>query len=375
MKRLVICCDGTWQSLGRDRLTNVALAARAVSPRDADGNPQIVYYGAGVGVSLDKLNLYQGAFGAGLDQHLLEAYLFLALNYEPGDQIYLIGFSRGAYTARSLAGFIRKCGVLYRRCADKAEAALALYRSRDIGVDSDEAAQFRSAFSQAQAKLPAKGMRPLVNDPGDGPSYDLRLAYIGVWDTVGALGVPRMLPFARGFNKKFEFHDLELSRSVLAARHAVSIDERRNAFGPTLWSNIETLNRELDAPRYEQKWFPGDHGGVGGGDKARGLSNCAFAWIMEGAARQGLAIDRSRGSVWLECEAGYDPVRPPVRDGGFSISALALMGYGPRRGVKSIHDLSDAARARWAARRDYRPGALRRLRRALRSWAERRSSS
>jgi uncharacterized protein (DUF2235 family) len=370
MKRLVICCDGTWQSLGRDRLTNVALAARAVSPRDADGNAQIVHYAAGVGCALDRLDLFQGAFGAGLDQHLLEAYQFLTLNYEPGDEIYLFGFSRGAYTVRSLAGLVRKCGVLRRRCADKALAALRLYRAHDIAVESQEALDFRRAYAQAEAKLGPKGMRLLMADPNDAPGYDLRIRYIGVWDTVGALGVPRTLPFARGFNKKFEFHDLELSRSVLSARHAVAIDERRNAFGPTLWSNLDTLNRELDPPRYEQKWFPGDHGGVGGGARSRSLSNGAFVWVLEGAERAGLALDRGRGSVWAECAGDRDPVGAPLRDGGFSL-ALSLVGYGPRRGVKSIADLHEAACVRWAARSDYRPNALKRARRALKAWAER----
>ncbi|MGE0830467.1 MAG: DUF2235 domain-containing protein, partial [Hyphomonadaceae bacterium] len=145
MKRLVVCCDGTWQRLWGDRLTNVALTARSVASRDADGNVQIVYYSVGVGAYLDKLSLYQGAIGAGLDEHLLEAYQFLTLNYEPGDQIYLFGFSRGAYTVRSLCGLLRKCGVLRRAHADRAGAALKLYRQRDSTVDGPDATEFRNA--------------------------------------------------------------------------------------------------------------------------------------------------------------------------------------------------------------------------------------
>jgi len=104
MKRIVICCDGTWQRLYNDSLTNVALTARSVAARDAQGRPQIVYYSAGVGASLSGVSVWQGMTGADLDDHLLDAYLFLNLNYEPGDEIYLFGFSRGAYTVRSLAG-------------------------------------------------------------------------------------------------------------------------------------------------------------------------------------------------------------------------------------------------------------------------------
>ena len=119
MKRLVICCDGTWQRLEGDSLTNVALTARAVAPRDAKGNLQIVYYSAGVGSSLSGASLWQGMTGADLDDHLLDAWLFINLNYEPGDQIFLFGFSRGAYTVRSLAGLLRKIGVLRREHVDK----------------------------------------------------------------------------------------------------------------------------------------------------------------------------------------------------------------------------------------------------------------
>src|SRR5690554_4868979 len=107
MKRLIICCDGTWQRIYAGNLTNVALTARAVAPRDALGRAQIVYYSAGVGASLSGLSLWQGMTGADLDDNLLDAWLFINLNYEPGDELYLFGFSRGAYTVRSLAGLLR----------------------------------------------------------------------------------------------------------------------------------------------------------------------------------------------------------------------------------------------------------------------------
>jgi uncharacterized protein (DUF2235 family) len=129
MKRLIICCDGTWQRLYGDSLTNVALTARAVSSRDGQGRPQIVYYSAGAGASLSGLNLWNGMTGDDLDDHLLDAWLFINLNYEPGDQLYLFGFSRGAYTVRSLAGLLRKVGVLRRESVDKARAGLDLYRN------------------------------------------------------------------------------------------------------------------------------------------------------------------------------------------------------------------------------------------------------
>jgi hypothetical protein len=124
MKRLVICCDGTWQRLYGDALTNVALTARSVASRDAQGHPQIVFYSAGVGASVDGLSLWQGMTGDDLDDNLLEAWTFLNLNYEPGDQLYLFGFSRGAYTVRSLAGLLRKIGILRRAHVDTARESL-----------------------------------------------------------------------------------------------------------------------------------------------------------------------------------------------------------------------------------------------------------
>lgn len=366
MKRLVVCCDGTWQRLDQDRPTNVALAARAVAARDADGAAQIVHYSAGVGCNLDQLNLFQGAFGLGLDQNLLEAYLFLTLNYEPGDQIYLFGFSRGAYTVRSLAGLVRKCGILRRAHADKTRRALDLYRQRDVSVDSAEAVEFRNAFAIAWPKLDAKGVQSLMG----GPVYDLRFNYIGVWDTVGALGVPRTLPFARGFNKKFEFHDLGLSRAALAARHAVAIDESRNAFKPTLWSNLEELNAAMGEERFQQVWFPGDHGAVGGGTLASHLSNGALLWVIEGAERMGLAFDRAPAAVLSQAMAHLNPADDPLKDKFKLFSAMALVGWSARKGVERFGDVHENARLRWARARKYRPGPLKRFRKEFNDWAK-----
>jgi uncharacterized protein (DUF2235 family) len=344
MKRLVICCDGTWQRLYGDALTNVALTARAVASRDAQGHPQVVFYSEGVGASLSGLSLWQGMTGADLDDNLLEAWLFLNLNYEPGDQIYLFGFSRGAYTVRSLAGLLRKIGVLRRAHVDKARDALDLYRARHIGADSPETERFRTAHAIAWPRLAA---------PFTAPPFDLRIRYLGLWDTVGALGIPRVLPIAIGLNRKYEFHDTALSRSVEFARHAVAIDERRAAFAPTLWSNVDAFNPRGAPPRVEQMWFPGDHGGVGGGE-ARGLSNCALMWVLEGAERAGLAIERAPGSVVSACLAEIDPINAPI--GG--ASWLAALGTRWRKGLSRFEDVHETARLRWIGNPKYRPAPL-----------------
>ncbi|MDX2276521.1 MAG: DUF2235 domain-containing protein [Hyphomonadaceae bacterium] len=347
MKKLVICCDGTWQRVYRGELTNVALTARSIATRDANNIAQIVYYSAGVGADLGSSNLWNGMTGADLDQHLLDAYLFLNLNYEPGDQIFLFGFSRGAYTVRTLAGLLRKCGVLRRDSVDKADDALELYRDRKLAKDSAIVERFRAAHAIAWPRLSA----PLIKPP-----HDLRIAYLGVWDTVGSLGIPSVLPIPINLNRRYQFHDTELSRSVEAARHAVAIDERRGAFKPALWSNVDKFNWPGRPARVLQAWFPGDHGGVGGGP-ARGLSNCSLMWVIEGAEQAGLAFSREPGSVLSACLAEIDPIGAPVKSGkGFSI--LDLTGARWRKGLATFADVHETARLRWIANKRYRPALL-----------------
>ncbi len=346
MKRLVICCDGTWQRLEGDSLTNVALTARAVAPRDAKGNLQIVYYSAGVGSSLSGASLWQGMTGADLDDHLLDAWLFINLNYEPGDQIFLFGFSRGAYTVRSLAGLLRKVGVLHREHVDKSRAALDLYRQREVTADSEEAERFRVAHAIAWPRL----ARPFTSPP-----VDLSIRYLGVWDTVGSLGIPRLLPISIGMNAEYEFHDTALSRCVEHARHAVAIDERRAPFTPTLWNNIDAFNTPGTRPRVAQQWFPGDHGGVGGGP-VRGLSNCTLMWVLEGAELAGLSVTNEPGSVISGCLADIDPITPSVDGKGFPIMRALTSRW--RTGLNRFEDIHETARLRFAANESYRPPLL-----------------
>jgi uncharacterized protein (DUF2235 family) len=354
MKRLIICCDGTWERIYRGALTNVALSARSIAPRDAKGQPQIVYYSAGVGASLGGLSMWDGMTGADLDQHLLDAYLFLSFNYEPGDHVYLFGFSRGAYTVRSLAGLLRKCGILRREQVNQAGAALQLYRDRHIEADSSVAAHFRYAHSIAWPRVD-KGAMAL-----GAPTAELRIRYLGVWDTVGSLGIPRVLPFAVGLNKQYQFHDTTLSRAVEHARHAVAIDEKRAAFAPTLWTNLRKLNTPGAPPRALQHWFPGDHGGVGGGGKAQGLSNCSLLWVLEGAEQVGLSLLREPGGVISGCLADIDPIEGALEAvPGFSVTAL--MGSRWRKGLHHFDDVHETARLRWMANAKYRPSLLRKF--------------
>lgn len=285
MKRLILCCDGTWNTAdqaaveekavdgGRgdgktlERLcpTNVVKLAYRIAKADG-AIPQIIFYDHGVGTGNVVDRLLGGAFGHGLVDNVYDAYRFLVANYARDDAVYLFGFSRGAFTARSLAGMIRKCGILDRDSIDQYVKAHELYRDPRIGVDDPVAREFRTRHSIV----------------GDAP---VPIEFLGVWDTVGALGVPvRPLRWISG--ARHRFHDTELSASVRRACHALAIDERRAPFEPTLWTC-----EPKPGQRVEQVWFCGAHSDVGGGYPDSGASDIPLRWMIDRAAEAGLLFD------------------------------------------------------------------------------------
>lgn len=267
-KRLVVCCDGTWSTADQKSPTNVIRIALSIAPTDASGVAQRVYYHPGVGTSRRE-HLSGGAFGVGLSANVMDAYRFLVDNYDDGDELYFFGFSRGAYTARSVAGLVRKCGVLRRENAGRVEEAYRLYRSWATKPRGMASTLFRNAYSF---------------EPGT--------RFIGVWDTVGALGIPPFGPkilhgLLTRFDKRWSFHDTELSSTVQAAFQALSIDEQRAAFRPTLWK------QQPDAKAHqvlEQVWFAGVHSDVGGGLPDTSLSDIALLWMVAKAQEHGLGF-------------------------------------------------------------------------------------
>lgn len=266
MKRIVVCCDGTWNKPDQPHPTNVVKVAVTLKMADADGIEQLLFYDQGVGTgTLDRIR--GGAFGVGLSRNIQEAYRFLVFNYEPGDELYFFGFSRGAYTVRSAVGLIRNSGLLRREHFDKIDAAYQLYRRRDkeSAPAEAEATEFRRNYS-----------------------HEPRVKFIGVWDTVGSLGIPLDGPMAL-VNKFWEFHDLRLSRSVDCACHALAIDEKRKPFRPTLW---EQHPQAPASQVLEQVWFAGVHSNVGGGYADTGLSDIALLWMVGKAEACGLAFNR-----------------------------------------------------------------------------------
>ena len=361
MKNIAIFCDGTWNAEDSTFRTNVALLSGSLT---RDGTvPQVPIYLPGVGTGkgatfIDRMvdKAGGGAFGWGLNGKIEQAYRALADRYEAGDRIFVFGFSRGAYTARSLVGLIRNCGLPDATTKDRIPEAMRLYRDRTPGShpDAPESLRFRAGFSPryATSKVDAMSRR--------GPAVEvLAVDYLGVWDTVGALGVPDQFAGLAGlFNGKYKFHDLRLSSMVRQARHAVAIDERRKTFLPTVWENLTELNtgRGAVAP-YQQEWFPGTHGGVGGGGAIVGLSHAALLWMMEGAEAAGLEI---AASFKAEVAGKVDIAAPldnhPGEKGFFTkLLERNAIDRPPPPGVAAV---SDPAHRRW---RDhgYRPVPLR----------------
>jgi uncharacterized protein (DUF2235 family) len=239
MKKLVICCDGTWNRLDNRNVTNVVRMAQAVASRAVDGSPQIVCYDEGVGsgraVAETTDRVLGGAFGSGLMTRVEQAYRFLAFNHDPGDEIYIFGFSRGAFTARSLAGLIRNCGIVEQRQARRIGEAIALYRERgpESHPDAEKSCAFRASVSP-RAYLNERDLEWRRRDGGfrEADCRRLRIRYLGVWDTVGALGIPAHIMFSSHFNKSYQFHDHNLSSVIESARHAVALDEFRRSYEP-----------------------------------------------------------------------------------------------------------------------------------------------
>ena len=261
MKRIAIFADGTWNSPDEDNASNVMQMARAVKPR-VGKTQQIAFYDWGVGT--DRKKIVGGITGAGIDKNIVDCYRFLVHNYHPGDKLFFFGFSRGAYTVRSLAGFIRNCGLLKREHADKIPDAFKLYRQRSKSSCPWEVKATRFRRDYAVADL-------------------TKIEFVGVWDTVGALGIP--VPFWGALGKReFLFHDTEPSRIVQHARHAIAIDEVREDFEHTPWME----KKEMDI---KEVWFAGSHGDVGGGYSSTGLSDCASQWMIDEAAQYGLKLE------------------------------------------------------------------------------------
>ncbi|KAI9674878.1 MAG: hypothetical protein M1829_003618 [Trizodia sp. TS-e1964] len=282
-KRLIVACDGTWLNSdssihsGRPQVpSNVTLICRALHAESTDGTPQIVYYQAGVGTGIGLTDrIVGGGIGLGLGEHIREAYSFIVHNYMLGDEIFLLGFSRGAFTARSVAGLIGAIGVLTK-------AGLADFYAIFKDFENSRNPDYRSKFPDVP--FPRKMN---IRDPAyldelvrlDLTTPDVPIKAVAVWDTVGSLGIPRigMLDMVgpSSSTREYAFDNTVIGRHVENAFQALALDEFRESFAPSVWEKPSHSTTYL-----KQCWFPGAHSNIGGGYDDAELSNLTLAWMI-----------------------------------------------------------------------------------------------
>ena len=257
--------------------SNVARIGWAIRDEDYNGRPQIVYYQNGVGSQGSiVMRVAGGLTGDGVKENIREAYSFIATNYMEGDEIYLLGFSRGAYTARSVGGMIGDFGLLTKAGLPSFGEIFEDYKHRK---DPDYRPYYRDVpfpnkppFRDPEyvRQLEARGLTTL----------NVPIRAIGVWDTVGSLGVPRIpwlerLRLQSSRMKEFQFYDTTINDHVENAFQALCLDEQRSAFAPALWEKHRDCRTKL-----KQVWFPGVHSNVGGGYPDQELANISLAWMV-----------------------------------------------------------------------------------------------
>jgi uncharacterized protein (DUF2235 family) len=357
-KRLALFLDGTWNVVADN--TNVWRMKSLCAPAGNDGVRQLIYYNPGVGTQFGS-RVRGGALGYGLSDVVIESYEWLIDHYEEGDDIFIFGFSRGAYTARSLAGLIAKCGLLSPgaplgvrqiysryRLGPEARTLWALYAEHVAGT-----AGMLSVEEQWMLKY----------------SLRVRIKFVGVWDTVGALGVPAF-QIAGLSRSSFGFLHTGLRLPVEHGFHALAIDEHREAFAPTLWTKRETATAP-DRPLagVEQRWFVGAHANVGGGCESDLLAQVPLRWMMAKASALGLGF---RSDVVLDGDAAEAPISDSFGEFMHGLYRLVKLGkpyYRPiDRSAAGEHNVNETIDAsvfeRWRRVSAYRP-------QNLREWGER----
>ena len=346
---------GEWGQPGHlQNPTNVTRLARAIEPEDDDDHPQIVYYQAGVGTGIGLWShLVGGGTGLGLADNVREAYSFLANNYSgqddlvPSDSIFLLGFSRGAYTARTLGGFVCQMGILKKKamshfyeCFEDWERAgdphysprffdAYLKHHHDLGGDG-------LALKIKEIKEKTQSSCHKVRDAGLDDYFKLlqeldltqrvTINAIGVWETVGALGIPvnprlqRIFPFLPNFFRTYSFFDTRLHPSINNAYHALALDEHRSPYSPAVWELQDNGTTNL-----EQTWFAGAHSNIGGSYEDSGIADITLAWMMDRLAgnmledrakfqaRDWIKFDENYIKYWYNCQTDWLTEHPSER--------------------------------------------------------------
>jgi uncharacterized protein (DUF2235 family) len=320
-KRIAFCADGTWDKASKK--TNVYKLYKALL-NTADQYP---LYDDGVGADGNPIvMLLGGAFGTGLWQKIKEGYTRICHLYEQGDELYIFGFSRGAFTARSLAGMISICGLPTKNF-------------------TDETVNFAFDAYRDQANRAAKLQKLALWD-----MYAADIKMVGVWDTVGSLGIPA----AVGLNDPilYGFLDTNLTPKIKNAFHAMAIDERREQFMPTLWTGTPAADQHV-----EQVWFTGAHSDVGGGepDDAPGvqeLSDIPLSWMINKARALGLQFDESAAKQYAH------PLDPKYALKKFHESWNLGWGIPLRRRIQKDAAIANSVLVRCQMDPEWRPGNL-----------------
>jgi uncharacterized protein (DUF2235 family) len=282
-KRLIVTCDGTWLDSDNGILngrkqgpSNVSRIGWAIRDTSRDGFSQVVHYQAGVGTHGGRISrFFGGALGVGLKENVREAYTYLAVNWHPGDEIFLMGFSRGAFTARSVAGMLGDMGLLTRTGLPFFGEIFEDYENRH---DPDYVPAFPDAPFPEKGSFDAKYVAKL--EQLGMTRLRVPIKAVCCWDTVGSLGIPQ-IPLLEKFGiqtrdlSKHQFYDTRLNPYIENAFQALALDEHRGPFSPALWEKKDSERVNL-----KQVWFPGVHSNIGGGYDDADLANITLAWMM-----------------------------------------------------------------------------------------------
>lgn len=328
-RNLIVCSDGTGNAGGKTRGTNVWRIYNAVERRGAPVE-QIAFYDDGLGTDDWKpLKIAGGAFGLGFTQNLVDLYSFLALNHQPNDRIYLFGFSRGAFTVRTIAGILLKCGLLDRSHFLAAERPEKLVRRiikayRAIGATDNQ--QEGPKLDTLREEFPEL-------------EHEVEIEFIGVFDTVDAVGIPfdelrKPIDWISRncFHRRlYDFRDRILGARVRKGAQALSIDDERKTFHPNVW--------EPAPGRIDQVWFAGAHSNVGGGYPRDAVSLVALEWMLghaeaagiyfvPEALKQQLRSGATQPTSFAQAAVEYDAI-----ERGFGTADVHGKVYNPRKAL------------------------------------------
>ncbi|KAK7422410.1 hypothetical protein QQX98_001689 [Neonectria punicea] len=328
-KRLIACCDGTWmdsdngyeepgflKSEGTLQVpSNVTRISRCFKRRCSDGKLQIISYESGVGTGSNTLDsITGGAFGLGLSERVRETYSYLCANYMDGDEIILVGYSRGAFTVRSVAGMVGALGLLTR---EGVEHFYPIFKDMQHWRDPDYKDPFpnvpfsnkpkgSNAAKEYRARLEKLGYTRVKQDGGDGELIKIK-AVCGT----------------------YKWHDTSLSDRIEHAFHALALDETRPAFSPAVWERLPANKLTTDL---RQVWFPGNHANCGGGWEDQGMANITLAWMMDQLASVGVEFDT------LSLERVFDQTKAYYEASSLALKGKKKKGIPVRWAIDQIFD-------------------------------------